>query len=165
MNTIKIKKLHPKAVVPTRSHPHDAGLDLYALEDIEFENETKLVKTGIAIDIPEGYEAQVRPRSGMTLKTPMRVQLGTIDSGYDGDVGIIVDCRESLHVIGKGDKIAQLVISPVVTPEVETVTEFDTVSERGDKGFGSSDLSKIYMTDPDFSKLELTDINAKDFEW
>ena len=138
MNQIKIKKLHPDAIIPTRAHETDAGLDLYALEDTYFHDETKLVKTGIAVDIPPGYEAQVRPRSGMTLKTPMKVQLGTIDSGYTGDVGVIVDCR-GLHCIGAGDKIAQLVISPIVTPSVEIVEEFDSVSERGENGFGSTD--------------------------
>ena len=137
LNTIKIKKLHPDAMIPTRAHETDAGLDLYALEDTYFHDETKLIKTGIAVDIPPGYEAQVRPRSGMTLKTPMKVQLGTIDSGYTGDVGVIVDCR-GLHGIGAGDKIAQLVIQKVELPTVLIVDEFDGVSERGANGFGST---------------------------
>lgn len=138
MNTLKIKKLHPDAITPSRSHENDAGLDLYALEDAYFHDETKLVKTGIAVDIPPGYEAQVRPRSGMTLKTPLRVQLGTIDSGYTGDVGVIVDCK-GLHAIGAGDKIAQLVIQKVELPIFEMVDNFDTQSERGSNGFGSTD--------------------------
>ena len=139
MNTLKIKILHPDAITPTRSHSTDAGLDLYALEDTYFHDETKLVKTGIAVDIPSGYEAQVRPRSGMTLKTPMKVQLGTIDSGYTGDVGVIVDCK-GLHAIGAGDKIAQLVISPVELPQVQVVEELESESERGNRGFGSTDV-------------------------
>ena len=138
LGTLKIKKLHPDAIIPTRAHATDAGLDLYALEDAYFHDETQLVKTGIAVDIPAGYEAQVRPRSGMTLKTGLKVQLGTIDSGYTGDVGVIVDCRGS-GTIGAGDKIAQLVITPIVTPAVEMVDDFDTQSERGSNGFGSTD--------------------------
>ena len=143
MNTLQIRQLSPDAIIPTRAHATDAGLDLYALEDTYFHNETKLVKTGIAVDIPPGYEAQVRPRSGMTLKTPLKVQLGTIDSGYTGDVGVIVDCK-GLHAIGAGDKIAQLVISPIVTPAVEVVDDFDTQSERGSNGFGSTDKESGY---------------------
>lgn len=137
MNQLKIKKLHEDAITPTRSHSTDAGLDLYALEDTYFHDETKLVKTGIAVDIPPGYEAQVRPRSGMTLKTPMKVQLGTIDSGYSGDVGVIVDCR-GLQAIGAGDKIAQLVIQKVELPTVLIVEEFESESARGTNGFGST---------------------------
>lgn len=139
LDTIKIKKMHEDAITPTRSHSTDAGLDLYALEDTNFHDETKLVKTGIAVDIPPGYEAQVRPRSGLTLKTPLRVQLGTIDSGYSGDVGIIVECKHVIYAIGAGDKIAQLVISPIVTPSVEIVEEFESESARGANGFGSTD--------------------------
>ncbi|WP_017548640.1 dUTP diphosphatase [Salinicoccus carnicancri] len=152
MNQLKIKKLHPDAMIPTRSHPHDAGLDLYALEDTRIHNGTVvLVKTGIAIDIPEGYEAQVRPRSGMTLKTPLQVQLGTIDCGYAGDVGVIVRSfkkpsggdlvyrpTDYFEDIEAGDKIAQLVISPIVTPSVEIVEEFESESARGTNGFGST---------------------------
>ena len=139
LESIDIRVLDERATIPNRSHPTDSGLDLYALEDTEFRNETKLVKTGIAVDIPPGYEAQVRPRSGVTLKTPLRVQLGTIDSGYMGDVGIIVDCRDAVYAIGAGDKIAQLVISPIETPAVNVVDSFDSDSARGSNGFGSTD--------------------------
>lgn len=154
MNTLKIKKLHPDAIIPTRAHATDAGLDLYALEDALIVNgETQLVKTGIAVDIPVGYEAQVRPRSGLTLKTGLKIQLGTIDSGYTGDVGVIVynsDRGEPANggvlcwKVHKGDKIAQLVISPIVTPAVKVVDDFDAQSERGSNGFGSTDKESGY---------------------
>lgn len=137
-NTLKIKKLHPDATIPTRAHETDAGLDLYALEEVYFDCETKLVKTGIAVDIPPGYEGQVRPRSGMTLKSEFRVQLGTIDSGYTGDIGVIVDSSRHTGLINVGAKIAQLVISPIVTPEIEVVEEFESESARGSNGFGST---------------------------
>ena len=139
LETIDIKILDERATIPTRSHSTDAGLDLYALGDNVIEGgATALVKTGIAVDIPEGYEGSVRPRSGLTLKTPLKVQLGTIDSGYQSDVGVIAHAVDTV-VIREGDKIAQLVISPIETPKVNIVSEFESESERGDKGFGSTD--------------------------
>src|SRR5699024_7069125 len=146
MKTLKIKRIHPDAITPTRAHKHDAGLDLYALEDTQIRNgQCGLVKTGIAVSVPKGYEAQVRPRSGMTLKTDFKVQLGTIDSGYEGDVGIIVynaDVRNLNKAawISARTKIAQLVVSPIVTPTVEVVDDFENESARGTNGFGSTDL-------------------------
>lgn len=146
MNTLKIKKLHPDAIVPTRSHPHDAGLDLYALEDTAvLTNTTDVIRTGIAVDIPPGYEAQVRPRSGVSLKTSFKVILGTVDSGYTGEIKIILQNFQDPYLeiqdefIERGMKIAQLVISPIVTPTVELVEEFDSESARGTNGFGSTD--------------------------
>lgn len=90
--TIKIKRLHPDAVLPKKAHEGDAGFDLVAVEDVIIEpGETALVPTGIAVELPEGFELQVRPRSGITLKTKLRVQLGTVDSNYRGEIGVIVD--------------------------------------------------------------------------
>lgn len=143
MNTLKIKKLHEDATLPTRAHKTDAGLDLYASETITVTRST-LVSTDIAVDIPKGYEGTIRPRSGLTSKTPLRVQLGTVDAGYNGKIKVIADCypATALQVIGhrvkKGDKIAQLVISPIVTPTVEVVEEFDSESARAENGFGST---------------------------
>src|SRR5690625_4442372 len=89
---LSVKKLHPDAVIPKYAKKGDSGFDLVAVEDMVIEpGETKLIKTGLAFEIPEGYEIQVRPRSGITLKTKLRVQLGTIDSNYRGEVGVIVD--------------------------------------------------------------------------
>ena len=141
LETIKIKKLNDNATIPTRSHSTDAGLDLYASEDVSVARGT-MIPTGIAVDIPPGYEAQVRPRSGLSVRSSLRVTLGTIDSGFVGEINVIAD---SINVVGstmyhvkKGDKIAQLVISPIETPVVEVVDEFDSDSERGENGFGST---------------------------
>lgn len=142
MQTLQIKKLSPDAKWPTRKYTTDAGLDIYAAEnEIIKNNETKVIKTDIAINIPPGYEATIRPRSGLTSKTALRVQLGTIDAGYNGPIGVICDChiQAPYYHVQKGDKIAQLIISPIVTPAVEKVKDFNTESERGNKGFGSSD--------------------------
>ncbi|MCD2370942.1 deoxyuridine 5'-triphosphate nucleotidohydrolase [Bacillus sp. BS3(2021)] len=89
---VNIKRLSPDAKIPQYAHASDACFDLVATEDVIIEpGETALVKTGLAFEIPEGYEMQIRPRSGITLKTKLRVQLGTVDAGYRGEVGVIVD--------------------------------------------------------------------------
>lgn len=143
LETIKIKKLSVDSTIPTRSHSTDAGLDLYASES-EWVDEGTLISTGIAVDIPPGYEGTIRPRSGLTSRTGLRVQLGTVDSGYNGEIKVIADCipqgdvGDQSYAVCTGDKIAQLVISPIETPKVEVVDEFDSESERGENGFGST---------------------------
>ncbi|MFD1453249.1 dUTP diphosphatase [Oceanobacillus sojae] len=89
---VQFKRRHDSAILPTKAHPSDSGFDLYASEDVIIEpGETKVVPTGVAVGLPKGTEAQVRPRSGITSKTKLRVQLGTIDNGYTGEIGVIVD--------------------------------------------------------------------------
>jgi dUTP pyrophosphatase len=89
---VKVKRLHPDAVIPQYAHSGDSGFDLVAVEDVIVEpGQTVKVRTGLAFEIPEGYEMQIRPRSGITTKTKLRVQLGTIDSGYRGEVSVMVD--------------------------------------------------------------------------
>jgi|SRR5699024_1840812 len=146
MNFIKVKKVHPEAVKPTREHPEDAGLDIYALEETRVTGvKSEMIPTGLAFEIPEGYEGTIRPRSGKTAKTNLRIQLGTVDSGFDGEVKVIADALNgSSYLVKKGEKIAQLVINPIVTPKVELVKEFESKSARGSKGFGSSDMDLIY---------------------
>src|ERR1700755_2753794 len=90
---LKIKKLHSDAIIPSYSHPGDAGLDLFAVEAAEIEaGSSKLVPTGISIELPAGTEGQVRPRSGLALKHQITLlnSPGTIDEGYRGEVGVIV---------------------------------------------------------------------------
>jgi len=89
---VKIKRLNENAVIPKYVHEYDSGFDLVACDDIIIEpGETKLIPTGLAFELPPGYEIQIRPRSGITLKTKLRVQFGTIDSQYRGEVGVICD--------------------------------------------------------------------------
>lgn len=91
---VLVKKMHEDAVIPKYAKAGDAGFDLVAVEDvIIMPGDTKIVKTGLAFAIPEGYEIQIRPRSGVSAKTTIRVANapGTIDSGYRGEVGVIVD--------------------------------------------------------------------------
>lgn len=92
---VNIKRLSADATTPTYAHTTDACFDLYAVCSVVIgPGETVLVPTGLAFEIPPGYEMQIRPRSGITLKTPLRVQLGTVDSGYVGEVGVLVDNTE-----------------------------------------------------------------------
>ncbi|MGM0966974.1 MAG: dUTP diphosphatase [Bacillota bacterium] len=92
---VNIKRLSADATTPTYAHSTDACFDLYASHSVVIRpGETALVPTGLAFEIPPGYEMQIRPRSGITLKTHLRVQLGTVDSGYAGEVGVIVDNKE-----------------------------------------------------------------------
>jgi dUTP pyrophosphatase len=166
MQTIKIMKLDENATLPKFAKQGDSGFDLYTLEDVTImANETKLIKTGIAIDLQEGYEAQVRPRSGVSLNgakgcfkyiyspfsydehilTPsspyLRVFLGTIDSGYKGDIGIITYNQENYDVlIPKGTRLAQCVVVKIPILQIEEVKHISQ-SQRGETGFGSSGIN------------------------
>ncbi len=140
----KIKRVRD-VELPRYAKPGDSGFDLVAAEDtIIWPGETKVVPTGLAFEIPPGYELQVRPRSGMTRNTKLRVVLGTVDSGYRGEVGVLVDNTEvpkavnmQAHVIERGTRIAQGVIAPVVTAHFVEADELSD-SERGNRGFGST---------------------------
>lgn len=141
---VKIQLISSTAKIPTYAHPTDAGADIFANETVVFEpGETKIVPTGIKVAIPAGYEIQIRPRSGMSLKTGMRIANapGTIDSDYRGEVGVIMtNTFNSKWTIMSGDKIAQMVIAPV--PMIKWI-ETDNLdeTERGEGGFGSTDKS------------------------
>lgn len=96
---IGFKRLSDNAILPTKAHATDSGFDLFAAQDVIIApGETVVVPTDIAIQLPQGYEAQVRPRSGITSKTKLRVQLGTIDEQYRGNIGIIIDNISQEHV-------------------------------------------------------------------
>jgi dUTP pyrophosphatase len=137
---IRIKKLHPEAHLPGYAHgpEEDAGLDLRAVERVPLEpGIARVVGTGIAIELPPGYEAQVRPRSGLALKHSITVNFGTIDPGYRGEIRVVMfNLGQSGYVVEKGDRIAQLVIGRYEAIEWEEGELGD--SARGAGGFGSS---------------------------
>ncbi|MGF1541508.1 MAG: dUTP diphosphatase [Pleurocapsa sp.] len=138
---LKILKLHQSAILPRYSHPGDAGLDLFSIEEtIILPGETKLIPTGIAIALPEGTEAQIRPRSGLALKHSITVlnTPGTIDAGYRGEIGVILinHSKEAFSVF-VGMKIAQMVITSFIQAVIEPVEKLDETT-RGDRGFGST---------------------------
>jgi dUTP pyrophosphatase len=165
---VKIKKLHPDAVIPQYAREMDAGFDLVAVEDVLVApGESVKVPTGLAFALPEGFELQVRPRSGISVKTKLRLSNapGTIDAGYRGEVAILVDntreasrtyknvCLDASekevtvdqevdthsYLIKKGDRLAQGVIAIVPVAQFEVVDELDE-TERGTGGFGSSGI-------------------------
>lgn len=143
MKEIEVKLLDNNAKVPVRANATDSGLDLYSLVDVTLKPfESKTISTGIAINLEDGYEAQVRPKSGITTKTGLRIQLGTVDDGYIGELGVMVDnIKGHTEHIKSGQKIAQLVVAPVVYPKVKLVEEFTRESDRGTNGFGSTGLN------------------------
>jgi len=136
-----IKRLTDSATVPSYAHPGDAGLDLYSAVSISIEpGESKLVGTGISIELPPNTEAQVRPRSGLALKHGISVlnTPGTIDHGYRGEVGVILINHGRARLdVEPGMKIAQMVIAPFLSVEVEEA-EALSATARGQGGFGST---------------------------
>lgn len=135
---LEIKLLSDKATMPKRENETDSGLDMYTSEEVTIPpHDTKIVSTDIAINLPYGYEAQVRPRSGVSVKTKLRVVLGTIDYTYNKEIGIIVDnVSDEPITIEQGKRLAQLVIAPVSYMNPIKVTDFEQQSNRG--GFGST---------------------------
>lgn len=141
---MKVKVINQsKHDLPSYETEASAGLDLKANLDESFTLqplERTLVKTGLFLEIPKGYEAQVRPRSGLALKKGITVlnSPGTIDADYRGEVGVIlVNISQSPFVIEDGDRIAQLVFAEVVQAEWELTKELSQ-TDRGEGGFGST---------------------------
>lgn len=135
-NTLEIKLLSENATMPKRANSTDSGLDLYVSETTTIKaGETKAVKTDVAINLTHGYEAQVRPRSGKSLKTKLRVALGTIDQTYNKEIGIITDnIGDEDITVEKGERLAQLVVVPVIYPTPKQVNWFENESDRGAYG-------------------------------
>lgn len=139
--TLRFKKIHPDATLPSYAHASDAGMDVRSVEDVTVPAMGRvLVHTGLVMLLPPMYEAQVRPRSGLALKHGITVlnAPGTIDSGYRGEVCVILaNFGDSDFQVKKGDKVAQIVVAPVVQAEIEEVSEIDE-TDRGAGGFGST---------------------------
>ena len=140
--SLRVRRVDPRAVLPTRAYDGDAGLDLYALDDgLLAPGERASVRTGISVEIPEGQAGLVLPRSGLARRHGISVvnAPGLIDAGYRGEVEVLLlnTDRSSSFSIAAGDRIAQLVIVGVQTPQVVEVQEL-ALSERGSGGFGSS---------------------------
>ena len=167
---VKIRKFHPDAVMPAYATELAAGFDLVAMSsEIIPPGHTRIIPLGFAIEIPEGYEMQIRPRSGISLSTKLRVSNspGTIDADFRGEVKVLIDNIapvtdkrvphvryadgnirdlaidtevEGSYFIRKGDRIAQAVIAPIARADFEVVDEL-TETERGAGGFGSTGVT------------------------
>ena len=142
MVEIKIKKLHSNAIIPNYAHKGDAGMDIYSCEDtIIYPKQRKAVSTGISIALPENYVSLVWDKSGIALKQGITTLAGVCDSGYRGEYKIVLlNTTTKNYKIKKGQKIAQILIQKIETPEIKEVENLDETS-RGDGGFGSTGLS------------------------
>lgn len=136
---IQVKLLTENSKAPTRNTPTDAGLDLYASEEVLINGrEWKAVSAGISISIPDGYYARIAPRSGLAYKHGLDIFAGVVDSGYRGEIKVIIyNAGEKNYSISVGDKIAQLIIEKCYLWDVLIVDELNN-SARGERGFGSS---------------------------
>ena len=138
---LRVKRLTPSAVLPKYAKPNDSGLDLHASVDVQIEpGESRLVQTGIAIELPAGTEAQIRPRSGLAREHSITVlnTPGTIDEGYRGEIGVIlINHGRARFEVTSGMRIAQLVVQPRYQVEVVEADSL-TMTDRGPGGFGST---------------------------
>lgn len=137
---MKIKLLHEYAIEPTYSKPGDAGADLYSVEDcIIHARGQRLVRTGVALEIPSGFFGLVRPRSGLATKHGIGINTsGVIDSGYRGELSVtLINHTDVNHRVQIHDRIAQIVFIPVFNPTFEVVSELSE-TDRGEDGYGST---------------------------
>jgi len=136
---VKVRKLKGNAVVPSYAHDGDAAMDLCSAEDYVVPiGKRVLVSTGIAMELPEGYWANIRGKSGLALKKGISILGGVIECTYRGEYGVVVlNTSSEEFIIKVGDKIAQVVVAPVASVEVEVVSELGD-SVRGDGAWGST---------------------------
>lgn len=142
---LKFKTVKPGAKAPSYATPGSAGLDLSACieHDIYLQPGVRFTcPTGVAIELPEGFEAQIRPRSGLASKHGITVlnSPGTIDSDYRGEIKVIlINLGDQAHKISNGDRVAQMVISPIINVSLDDESALSQ-TERGDQGFGSTGI-------------------------
>ncbi len=138
---IKIKKLSENATLPRYAKPGDAGMDFYSNEETTIlPNERKLISTGIVMAIPPGYVGLIWDKSGIATKYGIKTMAGVIDSGYRGEIKILIhNLSNQIHKIEKNTKIAQMLIQPIECRKVIEVEELDQ-TERGEGGFGSTGI-------------------------
>lgn len=136
---MKIKiKLDDGAFMPTRAHETDAGLDIRSPKSVRiYGHDSAVIDTGVHVEIPVGYVGMLKSKSGLNVKHGITSE-GVIDSGYTGSIRVkLYNNSSEIYSIERGDKITQLVILPILTPEIELVESLEE-TERGENGFGSS---------------------------
>jgi dUTP pyrophosphatase len=138
---LKVKKLVPEAKSPSRATAGDAGLDLCSIEGVTIQpGERRVVRTGVAMEIPHEYVGLVWDKSGLAARKGLKTMGGVIDAGYRGEIQVVLhNLGSEAHTIAVGDKIAQLLIQKVELPGVEEVSILSE-AERGDAGFGSTGI-------------------------
>lgn len=140
---VHVELCRPEARLPQYAHPDDAGTDIYAAESVTIApGQTVLVATGLKVAIPDGFELQIRPRSGLSFKTPLRVpnSPGTIDAGYRDEVRVIMQntSADTPYTVSVGDRIAQFVLQRVPMAAFSLVDSVADIGENRGGGFGSS---------------------------
>lgn len=138
---LRISKLEKDSIIPSRANASDAGYDLYAvIETIIPARGRGLIRTGIAMEIPSGHVGLIWPRSGLAVKAGLDVLAGVIDSGYRGEICIVLQNHtDHDYIVRKHDRAAQILIQEVTTVQIKTVSNLDK-SDRGTGGFGSSGI-------------------------
>ena len=138
---IQIQQLHSRARLPEYAHVGDAGMDLFSVETVNIAaGERTVVPTGLAMAIPEGYVGLVWDKSGIAVTSGLTTLAGVIDAGYRGEIKIaVLNTSKKEYVCEAGQKIAQLLIQPVVQPTIVESNDL-SVTERGQGGFGSTGL-------------------------
>jgi dUTP pyrophosphatase len=138
---VKVKILNPDAIIPKYQTEEAAGFDLHSIEEKTVKaGEREVIKTGLAVALPKGYELQVRPRSGLALKNGITVlnTPGTVDSDYRGELMVILfNTSKEDFAVKKGERIAQAIIKEILQADFAVVEELDS-TERGVGGFGST---------------------------
>jgi dUTP pyrophosphatase len=136
---LKIKRLKPEAILPKYAHPGDVGLDVFSLEDYDLKPmERKLFFVGFAMEFENGYAVIVKDKGSLSTKAGIHTMGGVYDAGYRGEYNVmLINLGQEVYHISKGDKIAQLVVYPVVIVGLEEVTELSD-SSRGEGRFGST---------------------------
>ena len=136
---VKVKKLKENAIVPRYAHDGDAAMDLFSTEDyVVHAGKRQLVSTGIAMELPKGYFASIRGKSGLAYKKGICILGGVIEYTYRGEYGVIVlNTGDEDFEIKVGDKVAQVIVAPVATVDVEVVEELGETA-RGDGAWGST---------------------------
>lgn len=127
------------AKMPTRAHADDAGLDLYSRENrVIYPHSSATFDTGVHVEIPRGYVGMIKSKSGLNVKYGLTSE-GVIDCGFKGSMRVkLYNHSSEAYTVAAGDKISQLVIMPIIAPELELVKDFGTETERGNNGFGST---------------------------
>lgn len=136
---VKVKKVDPKAILPSYAHPGDAGMDIFALEQTILKpGEQKAVRTGISMEIPDGCVGLVWDKSGLAIREGLKTLGGVVDAGYRGEIMIgMINLSKKDYVLEAGHKVAQMLIQKIERPTVEEAAELSDTS-RGQGGFGST---------------------------
>lgn len=145
MEKLRVKRLSPDAVLPKRATPGSVGYDLYAAQSVDLDPHSKvMVRLDVAVAVPSGYYGRIAPRSSLAANHHLHVGAGVVDADYRGPVSVVLFnlSPTDSYFVRKGDRVAQLILEKVATPDVEEVVDFPPAepggNQRGDGGFGST---------------------------